>query len=328
MTTYTDRQKAFILDLLRIAYAEGWGASRQGYNYERTGKKFDDSAWLDRRDARLMHLTERLESTSPSAGFSEPSTEAAADALTYDQAVQALTNAYGRGFRATAVTFADFAGPLSARLRPGIECAPWVIGEVKKLEQARASTTPPAAADTQGDLPIVYAIKQQDGPWYRCYTEGLLDWTKYPGEAILFVKESDAKQFAAGERVAVEIKPLVQVIAAAKPVSVNAQAAAADAQCATCNGHGMIGGPSYSAPDEGGVPCPDCAADTAADSGLTDLQRASIQAAADTAHRILCAGGDYGDELSDAGLRRELKESRDLLRSLLTPPTESTGEHK
>lgn len=29
--------------------------------------------------------------------------------------------------------------------------------------------------------------------------------------------------------------------------------------CTTCNGHGMIGGPSYYAPDEGGEPCPDCA---------------------------------------------------------------------
>jgi hypothetical protein len=28
--------------------------------------------------------------------------------------------------------------------------------------------------------------------------------------------------------------------------------------CATCNGHGMIGGPSFYAPDEGGEPCPDC----------------------------------------------------------------------
>ena len=30
--------------------------------------------------------------------------------------------------------------------------------------------------------------------------------------------------------------------------------------CATCNGHGMIGGPSYYATDEGGEPCPACAA--------------------------------------------------------------------
>lgn len=31
------------------------------------------------------------------------------------------------------------------------------------------------------------------------------------------------------------------------------------ALCETCNGHGLIGGPSYYAPDEGGEPCPDCA---------------------------------------------------------------------
>ncbi|MGX5885197.1 helix-turn-helix domain-containing protein, partial [Burkholderia gladioli] len=33
----------------------------------------------------------------------------------------------------------------------------------------------------------------------------------------------------------------------------------AEAVCSTCNGHGMIGGPSFYAPDEGGAPCPDCA---------------------------------------------------------------------
>ncbi|MGX6999870.1 hypothetical protein [Caballeronia sp. KNU42] len=31
-----------------------------------------------------------------------------------------------------------------------------------------------------------------------------------------------------------------------------------ESPCATCNGNGMIGGPSYSQPDEGGEPCPDC----------------------------------------------------------------------
>lgn len=31
-----------------------------------------------------------------------------------------------------------------------------------------------------------------------------------------------------------------------------------NAKCATCNDQGMIGGPSYYAPDEGGAPCPDC----------------------------------------------------------------------
>ena len=38
-----------------------------------------------------------------------------------------------------------------------------------------------------------------------------------------------------------------------------AQPSQASPTCVTCNGHGMIGGPSYYAPDEGGVPCPDCA---------------------------------------------------------------------
>jgi len=32
--------------------------------------------------------------------------------------------------------------------------------------------------------------------------------------------------------------------------------------CATCNDNGIIGGPSYSDPGEGGVPCPDCTTPT------------------------------------------------------------------
>lgn len=31
--------------------------------------------------------------------------------------------------------------------------------------------------------------------------------------------------------------------------------------CETCNGNGLIGGPSFYAPDEGGQPCPDCGSD-------------------------------------------------------------------
>lgn len=53
---------------------------------------------------------------------------------------------------------------------------------------------------------------------------------------------------------------------------------------------------------------------------LTDQERATIQQAADAAHRVLCAGGDYGDELSDTGLRDALKASRDALRELLAAP--------
>ncbi|CAA2366827.1 hypothetical protein [Xanthomonas phage Olaya] len=37
--------------------------------------------------------------------------------------------------------------------------------------------------------------------------------------------------------------------------------------CETCSGWGMIGGPSFYAPDEGGEPCPDCNARQAVDLG-------------------------------------------------------------
>lgn len=36
-------------------------------------------------------------------------------------------------------------------------------------------------------------------------------------------------------------------------------------KCRTCNDQGMIGGPSYREPDEGGIPCPDCATVAPAD---------------------------------------------------------------
>jgi hypothetical protein len=49
------------------------------------------------------------------------------------------------------------------------------------------------------------------------------------------------------------VKPMLDAILAASPQA---------KKCATCNGHGMIGGPSYYAPDEGGEPCPDCATAT------------------------------------------------------------------
>ncbi|MET3232212.1 UNVERIFIED_ORG: hypothetical protein ABIC54_004417 [Burkholderia sp. 1263] len=49
---------------------------------------------------------------------------------------------------------------------------------------------------------------------------------------------------------------------AASPAS-PAQPCGEGAVCSTCNGHGMIGGPSYYSPDEGGEPCPDCNGDAA-----------------------------------------------------------------
>jgi hypothetical protein len=50
---------------------------------------------------------------------------------------------------------------------------------------------------------------------------------------------------------------------------------------------------------------------------LTDQQRTTIQQAADTAHRILCAGGDCGDKLSDFAWRRDQNAWRDALHAVL-----------
>jgi hypothetical protein len=53
-----------------------------------------------------------------------------------------------------------------------------------------------------------------------------------------------------------------------------------DNGCSTCDGTGMIGGPSYSQPDEGGEPCPDCnqAPASPAASVLTDEQLLELAA--------------------------------------------------
>jgi len=44
----------------------------------------------------------------------------------------------------------------------------------------------------------------------------------------------------------------------AQDVMLSAAPSQQSPHCATCNDNGLIGGPSYYAPDEGGVPCPDC----------------------------------------------------------------------
>lgn len=61
--------------------------------------------------------------------------------------------------------------------------------------------------------------------------------------------------------------------------------------CATCNDNGLIGGPSYYAPDEGGVPCPDCS------------QQAPVAQGEPVAH--LYIGGIYGEELQEWEIEAE-----------------------
>lgn len=75
------------------------------------------------------------------------------------------------------------------------------------------------------------------------------------------------------------------------------QPAQASEACPTCNGHGMIGGPSYYAPDEGGEPCPDCAV-------VLDDERAAFDRAALEAPGTLMA---IGRLLQEAGYAPELR---------------------
>jgi len=90
-----------------------------------------------------------------------------------------------------------------------------------------------------------------------------------------------------------------------------ALAAVAKAQgqkCGTCNGHGVIGGPSYREPDEGGEPCPDCnpaAVEGAQGASVRNVMQAH-QESAERANFKRC-GCDYCDALraTPAPERRE-----------------------
>lgn len=88
--------------------------------------------------------------------------------------------------------------------------------------------------------------------------------------------------------------------------------------CLTCDDHGMIGGPSFHAPDEGGDPCPDCAAPTDAIRRRIDqlLVKASFASAVDrhAAKELLeelAASRANGGSLLEA-----LKEARGALSSI------------
>lgn len=48
--------------------------------------------------------------------------------------------------------------------------------------------------------------------------------------------------------------------------------AASEPACKTCNDNGLVGGPSFYAPDEGGMPCPECSGETHDDGAATRLR--------------------------------------------------------
>jgi len=65
-----------------------------------------------------------------------------------------------------------------------------------------------------------------------------------------------------------------------------------DNGCQACDGTGMIGGPSYYSPDEGGVPCPDCAEP----SPDGKAEQAEAQGWRDVIQKALDAWYRYGSE--------------------------------
>lgn len=95
--------------------------------------------------------------------------------------------------------------------------------------------------------------------------EDLQIWKKRALEA-----EKSLKEELAANEVLVEIcNDLTGPVHMGEPVLTAAPPQ--PAHCQTCNDNGMIGGPSYAQPDEGGEPCPDCS-----ESGIRDRLRESL----------------------------------------------------
>ncbi|MGG2044065.1 hypothetical protein [Burkholderia gladioli] len=79
--------------------------------------------------------------------------------------------------------------------------------------------------------------------------------------------------------------------------------------CAMCNGHGMIGGPSFYAPDDSGVPCPDCAQAIAAD-GSPEDEPSEIE-------QVIACLGDDAAQLRDANPDDEMADNMESAARLL-----------
>lgn len=80
--------------------------------------------------------------------------------------------------------------------------------------------------------------------------------SRRPVDVLKVARETGLRSYLHGAN-AMEARMILQRFVDALPV---ASAAPAAPSCPTCIDRGLIGGPSFYAPDEGGVPCPDCAA--------------------------------------------------------------------
>lgn len=88
------------------------------------------------------------------------------------------------------------------------------------------------------------------------------------------------------------------------------KAAVSHPVCETCKGSGMIGGPSFYAPDEGGVPCPDCAFPSPDREQAGEAQARKVTVAR-MGHGVISVGECFSPELNEPGIVfLSLEESR------------------
>jgi hypothetical protein len=80
----------------------------------------------------------------------------------------------------------------------------------------------------------------------RAFSLGQTYWQQADSEYTSQHRKADETQAKFDTLVAETVAAIVAELAAPAPT------------CATCNDHGMIGGPSFYSPDEGGEPCPTC----------------------------------------------------------------------
>jgi len=100
-----------------------------------------------------------------------------------------------------------------------------------------------------GYAPVISSIAPQPSG-----QEAVEYWANEIAAELMHGLESFTVKGDQYENLGTVLTPVVERMLAPSPTVVGGEAS----KCATCNGHGIIGGPSYYSPDEGGVDCPDC----------------------------------------------------------------------
>ncbi len=141
---------------------------------------------------------------------------------------------------------------------------------IEAIERLKAKATAPSPADERAAF---------EWPMLPLLPEAVI--TTADGEAVFTAHQMQGYANAYGEMVR------------ARAASAN-ETAAEGAKCLTCNDRGMIGGPSYYAPEEGGEPCPDCSPAMAAEAVAWDFRVISGEVPTDWTR---CLSKAHADEM-------------------------------